>query len=489
MRNEVKIPREAKASLAYVLSSLLVQGMSIFTLPLFSRMMSTAEMGYVTTYNTWNSILFAVATLSLGSGTFNVALLEYEKERDAYQSSILTLSTVSALVFSGVFVLLYPSLRDMINIMPAVVPVMLAGFTLQPALNFWISRQRFELRYQASSLVSVATSVLGSLAAVAAVYFAREQGTQSLSSVRIIAMSSVVLVFSLVIYIQTMHRGRTFVRKSYWGFALRLSVPMIFHTLSKHILDASDKLMIGSMIGQREVGIYGVLVSISSLGGVVWMAINASLVPFMFSKMNTYSVDKQRESRDEINRVIMPLLVAYAVACLLLCLAAPEIVAMLTTKDYSSAVSLMPPIAAGIFFQSLYNIYANVLMYKKKTNLVMWATIIAALFNVVTNYFLIPLFGYVAAAYTTFASYVLLAAMQFRFGMDIQSKKSIINNRVWAVSALLSMMCIGVIPLYPIPIVRYLLVAVLLTMIFIRRKWIYTAVFASRNDKDVSNPQ
>lgn len=60
-----------KASVVYTLASLLTRGLAIITTPIFTRMMTSAEIGTVTLYNSWYSMISAVATLSLTSGAFN----------------------------------------------------------------------------------------------------------------------------------------------------------------------------------------------------------------------------------------------------------------------------------------------------------------------------------------------------------------------------------------------------------------------------------
>lgn len=479
-----KIGKEARVSIAYLVSYLLLRGMGIITLPFFSRRMTLEQMGHVTIYNTWNSIFSAIATLSLDSGSFNVAMLEFECDRDKYQSSILTLSTLSSIVFSLFILGLYPYIKNIININQMVLPIMFSGFIFQPAMTFWLLRQRYEMKYRASSIVTVTSSIFGSVVSMVAVYYARSKGVESLSTVRIVSMNLVVLIYAITLYVLTMRRGKLFYNKHYWNYALRLSIPLIFHTLSKHALDASDKIMIGNLVGQREVGIYGVLVSLSSLGGVVWAAINASLIPFMFRKMKAFFIKDDKNAKIEINKVIMPLMIFYALVCLLLCLAAPEVVAILTTSEYYAAVVLMPPIAAGIFFQSLYNIYSNILLYFKKTNLVMVATIVAALFNIITNLIFIPIFGYIAASYTTLLSYILLALMQYLFGMKVSNKIVLIDNKAWIISLLLSVICICIIPLYPFPIVRYVIAVLLIVSALLGRKRILTALVMTKNEKN-----
>ena len=56
--------------------------------------------------------------------------------------------------------------------------------------------------------------------------------------------------------------------------------------------------------------------------------------------------------------------------------------------------------------------YSNVLIYYKRTPVIMYSAVTAAVVNVVLNFIFISRYGYMAAAYTTLAAYIVLAVMQ-----------------------------------------------------------------------------
>lgn len=67
----------------------------------------------------------------------------------------------------------------------------------------------------------------------------------------------------------------------------------------------------------------------------------------------------------------------------------------------------MIPIVLGIYFAFLYSLPAAVEYYHKKTKMIAVGTVCAAVANIVLNAIFIPLYGYLAAAYTTVACYIL----------------------------------------------------------------------------------
>ena len=92
------IPLGVKAAVVYTMASVFSRGLSMITVPIFTRIMSTSEIGMVNLYNSWYSLLNVIATLSLTSGGFQAAMKDFEGERDQYQSSVLTLTSMMAIV-------------------------------------------------------------------------------------------------------------------------------------------------------------------------------------------------------------------------------------------------------------------------------------------------------------------------------------------------------------------------------------------------------
>lgn len=106
------------------------------------------------------------------------------------------------------------------------------------------------------------------------------------------------------------------------------------------------------------------------------------------------------------------LLTLYTFIAFLMILMAPEIVRIMATQEYYEAVYIMPPIAMGVALTAVSNMYSNILIFYKKTKVIMLASGTAAVVNVVLNAIFIPKFGYQAAAYTTLAAYIIMALIE-----------------------------------------------------------------------------
>ena len=87
-----------KITVINFLSNLLLRGISIFSAPLFSRLLGTSGYGIVSVYNIWTRVL-GVAIPMQSSSTLINARVEYsEEDQEGYQSSVLSMSLLGFLV-------------------------------------------------------------------------------------------------------------------------------------------------------------------------------------------------------------------------------------------------------------------------------------------------------------------------------------------------------------------------------------------------------
>lgn len=464
MINKLKnLSTTTRASLAYTIANLISKGVAVVTVPIFTRLLTSSEMGISTTYSAWYSILYSIITLSLCSGSINVAMLDYKDERDQYESSCLTLTSICSFLFLFLTLIFLEDIQKFTGFSKSILLIMCMSFIVNPALDFWYARQRYEFKYKSSVFVSITITILSAVVSILFVIYFSQNINTNLGEIKVLSQSGILILVSLVIYIYIMIKGKKFIDFSIWKYALALSLPLIVHSVSKSILDLSDRLMIDSMCGKSYAGIYGTVYSLSMLSLIVWNAINSSLIPLTFEYLKSNNIKS-------INEICIKVLKVFALATLLVTLFAPEILMFFTTEEYYSAVYLVPALSAGIYFTALYNIYGNFLLYKKKTKYIMYGTLISAILNIVLNYIFIGIFGYVAASYTTLLSFVILSILQCSLSKKIFGYRIINDKKVFFQSSgiiILSLVCNL---LYKNNFLRYLFILVLLLVIFINRK-------------------
>lgn len=468
--NKIKnIPIGAKSAVVYTISSVFTRGLAIISVPIFTRLMTTDQIGVVNIYNSWYSLISAFATLSLTSGGFAVAMKDYSDRRDEYESSILTLTSIVAIVIALIYAIAPMFWQKMLGLPNALIILMLIGFLFAPARDFWLSRQRYEYKYKLAGAVSVLTAIVATFASIFAVIFVSNRHFEETSLVRLFSNYIIIYGVAAVIWIYILLKGKKFYCKEYWKMSLAISIPLIGYNIAGQVLNVSDRMMIGRLVNNSAVGIYGTLYTVSSLSLLVWQAINASFVPYLFQ-----NIDKKEHNIKQISNMLLE---AYAVIAVLLTFFAPEIVKILATKEYYEAIYIMPSIAAGVFFTSYANLYSNIAVYYKESKYVMYPAIVAAILNLVLNYVFIKMFGYMAAAYTTLFSYIILAILQVIWSAKVCKENNneinyiYDNKRMLLLAIVTTVVSLMAIPLYSNTFVRYLFIAIgiVVASIIVRR--------------------
>ena len=69
---------EVKSATVYTLSSVFSRGLAIISMPIFTRIMSSADIGVVNLYTSWYSMISIVSTLALTSGGYSLAMKEFD---------------------------------------------------------------------------------------------------------------------------------------------------------------------------------------------------------------------------------------------------------------------------------------------------------------------------------------------------------------------------------------------------------------------------
>ena len=101
------LPIQAKASFWFLTCTLLQKGISIITTPIFTRLLSTAEYGSFSVFNSWLSIISVIITFGLTQGVCMQGLIKYSEHKNIFLSSLQGLVLVFVILWSVVYALFH----------------------------------------------------------------------------------------------------------------------------------------------------------------------------------------------------------------------------------------------------------------------------------------------------------------------------------------------------------------------------------------------
>ncbi len=394
-------PVELRASVVYVACDILQKCLSLITMPLFTRLMTPEQIGEMTVYNSWSSTLTLFLTLYMAYGTFSTAMVRFEKDRTGYISSIQTI----AAALCGVFLLIYLPFRGFFNgllsMSTGLVCLMVAEILAKFGLGCWIAWKRFEFKYIGPMVATLILIIASPLLAIFLVVNSQDKG-----AARILGYALVNLALGGVLLVANFLRGKKIAAREYWRFALTFNIPLIPYYLSQVLLNQSDRIMIEKMVGMAEAGMYGVAYNMAITLTFVLNAINNSYVPWFYGKI--------KEGKTQENRAVtngLTLLMAFVLMAVISL--APEIMAIMGGPEYAPAVWVIPPVAVSQLLLMYLQYFVNVQFYYEAKQMLVWGSIGAAVLNIILNWLCIPAFGFVAAGYTTMASYLVFVLANY----------------------------------------------------------------------------
>ena len=461
-----KIPLTVKVSTSYAICSILQKCLSFITLPLFTRLLTTEQYGQYTIYSSWQGILMIFLTLNLAYGSFQTAMVKFEDRRSEYITSIQGI----CILLSVIFLALYLPFREMWNqlfeLPTLFVLIMVSEIIFTTATQLWMERNRFEFKYKSVVAITLLTSILSPVLAYVLVSCTEEKGYA-----RIIGYASINVIVGLIVFIQNTKRGKKLFNKEFWKYALGFNIPLLAYYLSQVIFNQSDRIMISHMTGTGEAAMYGVAYNLAMILTFVLNAINGSYVPWIYGK-----IKKGRGIENKQISIVLIILMGLMILCVIWF--APEIILIMAGKKYEAAIYVVAPVAMSLLLLFYCQLFINVEFYYEEKKMLVYGSVGAAILNIVLNYFLIPVFGFIAAGYTTLVSYIVFALSNY-YIMRLALKKRNLPDNMYDYKALLWLfivfMIVGFVgvALYENLVVRIIVALfVLVLMILNRNKFI-----------------
>jgi O-antigen/teichoic acid export membrane protein len=194
--------------------------------------------------------------------------------------------------------------------------------------------------------------------------------------------------------------------------SLRVSLPVIPHNMATFMLDTSDRLVLDVLrVPVQRIGLYNVAASFGTYFMLASMAITQAASPFYLTYL---ARQNDREAALQVRRLTFVLLGLFLFATSLASLWMREIFELLIKNDaLQQAYPLAIIILMGYNFRPMYLAVVNTLTYREHTNKLWRISVVAGLGNILLNFILVPLFGYQAAAYTTFAALMYMGYAGF----------------------------------------------------------------------------
>lgn len=182
---------------------------------------------------------------------------------------------------------------------------------------------------------------------------------------------------------------------------LKNSWPLMLASAAGFIALRVDQVMIGSILGNHEVGIYAVGVKLVEVWYFIPGIISTALFPAIINAKKTgLDLYKKRLKNFYILMVLLPIAMAIPITLL-----AKPIISIIFGVGYLEAIPVLKIYiwsSVGLFLGSAIGSY---LMAENKVKTIFILNLITMLLNITLNFILIPKFGIIGSAWATLVSY------------------------------------------------------------------------------------
>lgn len=343
-------------------------------------------------------ISFFVAVSNLGSN--QIFVKDFVQDPEHHQEIVST--AIALRLFSGISLSALASGISLIFIEDKTVQILVIIFSLQMVFRaseaiefFFHSRMEFKWIACARNLAAGIATFLLVLAII-----------EDRSIFVLAAISSIEFLVSLLVLSTIYTKQNQFFRFSDISLSrlrriLKDSWPLIFSGIAITVYMRVDQLMISSMSGNAELGLYSAVVRLTEAFCLIPLAFIQSTFPKLIRLKEENEQEFYSALQNLYDRVS---LMGYA-SILFASLFSKELLGVLYGDTYVKAAPILSLLIWSVVFMTLGTARGSFMVTMNLTGLYLKTVAIASIINITLNYILIPKYGAFGAAAATVVSY------------------------------------------------------------------------------------
>lgn len=410
----------------YGLSTILARVLNFIFVPIYTRLLTTADYGIATEFLSYIAILQVVLTMGMETGCLRFAN-QSDRPRKAFSTALLTMLPVAVVFFictlwwSGDIAswLGYNGYRICVIYLGGILAI--DSFT-----SILFARLRFE--YHAVKFTVFKSVKIGAelgfnllLFFFAPAYFAANPDSWWLNFVSATPDFSYILfaifmscVVCLLLFIPDMLKIKFRFSMELWRKMMMYSLPLMIAGLPGVANDFIDRILFryfspAGIVWQEQLGVFQAGVKLAVIMSLFVQMFRYAAEPFFFA-------EKKNRSSPISYAVVMNHFTAFCVFIFLCVMFYMDIIGLLLGKDFRSGLNVVP-IMLGAYV--LLGLAFNLSMWYKlsgKTQFAIYITSAGLVVTLLVNVLFMPYYGYLAAAWGHFLSYLVMVLLSAWLG-------------------------------------------------------------------------
>lgn len=410
-----EMPEEMKGAFWYTICNILQKIAPWAVMFILTHGITLSQYGEYSIFLSWSVIIEIIVTFRIYAGNYIAGLVQNNLSTESYIATTQKLCLLLITLWLCLYFIFYKIIIRIIDLDFYLILLMLISFYGTTSYELWIGRQRVENNYNKILIATFLYGIIGPILGALSVFFIK---ASNIILIMILIKTIIQLIIAIPFIITNIKKDLKKIDLYLIIETLKYNIPLVPYYFSTVLLNQADRLMIKEYVNYEKAGIYNVAYSIGMMLFIVSGALNLSLQTFLFKKL------KNKDTNKKSNLIIMGTIIV-AVGALMIILFSPEIILILGGKKYIEAIWIIPPVVISVLIMFIYQQFINLLFYFKKSKGIMFISIISAIINILLNFYYIPKYGYYAAGYTTFISYMLMLILYYFFTKKICKDNSI----------------------------------------------------------------
>ena len=449
-----------KAMSWYAIGNILVKGVALFVLPLFSNLMSTYENGIFTSFVSYATIVESIVLLGL-SATIRISKYDEDTDYDSYTATVLFVTfTVALLLLVGINIILLfnPVFLEFNRLLWNILIIDVAFSAGCIVLGGRLTLDGHYKAYFVYLVINTAVNLGLSLLLCFTIFKNHDVHMAKIYGI----LAANVLSFLFMYFVI----GANKPNRGYITKALKWGSPLIVHTFLISLFAQLATLSIQYLTDFSNVGIYGMAITLLNIPQVLLATFENAWNPWFFDTMNRNDYVLIRRF-NSICYIIFACLIGEFI------LIVPDIFHILINKNYWDAIYCLIPLSIDVYISFLYYTPLNTQYYYKNTKNVMFASIISSVVEVILLYVLIKNYGLFGAPYALLISRLVLLAIHTYFAKKLD-KNELYDKRILIGSILvliiidiISSLCVDIIA---VRLILFVLNGVLMLMLVYKHR-------------------
>lgn len=397
MQREKKL---AKNTIIITIGKMCTQLITFLLLPLYTGILTTSEYGVVDLLNTLVCLCLPIVTFQIEQAIFRELIETRGKENDQkhiISSGVLTVIT-QVLVFSFIFLIISTFIKNNYKyflLYNVIIHIFLSLF-LQISRGFGDNKN-----YALGSFISAIFTIIFNI--IFLVVFRLGAYGMLFGTMLGQLLATIFLFFKLKIkkYVD-FHFFRKNIVKKLWKY----SIPLIPDAISWWIFNASDKVIVSSIMGVDQNGILAAALKFS----IIFTTLNSF---FNMSWIESVAMANKDEDFSSYFNKVFNIVIRFFISFALIMIAVmPFVFPLLIKEKFLSGYVIVPISILAAFFDVYVCQISAIFVAKKNTKILAKTSMFAAIINIIIHLSLINFVGLYAAVISTLTSFFIMSILR-----------------------------------------------------------------------------